>query len=350
LPNKTESFGYAGRQLGYVELLLWTFLNAGVPANDPDVQFLLKKMLSDKLESTFCVSLQAMVLERLDRVKYQKRIWMCGQYLADNQSAAGDWGYGSPSIYVEDVPTVSKRMVIEKKRDAEDGDLVNSFFAAMGLRACRDAGILVPRSFLEASMRYVRSSHKKAEGTFGQRRPKDWPSGEPRGWCYDDHAEHRAYGSTTAATLAAQAIWIALWDEDGGKRASWRRDKDVQDGLTWLLLNYSVTYNPGPYEHGTFDENSRSQYYFYLFALNQALVLLGIDDLGGRSWHAEGTKALLESQSSDGSWSGFTAGPLAAPADLRARYAASNVADTCFAILFLKRSGQPLPDTSKPKK
>jgi hypothetical protein len=358
--GKLKGFTFKDRRLYYRELLLWTYLNSGVPADDPEVKSLLTEMLEDKLESTFGVSLQAMVLERLDRAKYQKRLAMCAQFLVDNQSAQGMWGYGSPSIYVEDMAydfpakpgtAPAKRIVVEKKRDGDEGDQINAFFAALGLRACRDAGIFVKKPVLDLAIQWNRTSHKRPGVPSAPLKGKEWTGGSPAGWCYRDHADHEAYGSPTAATVAAQAVWFSLWDEDGGKKLSWKKDKSVQDGVAWLLKNYSVTYNPGPYEHAQMTISSKNQYLFYLFALGQAMVLLGIDDLGGHAWHAEGSKVLLEAQQENGAWGGFgVALRLDEPDDLRGRYATSSLADTCFAILFLKKAGQQLPDTTKPKK
>src|SRR6516164_11486786 len=64
-----------------VELILWTFIHAGVRENDPDFQKLLKIVLNRKLEKTYSVALQAMILEELDRVRYQPRIQLCAQFL-----------------------------------------------------------------------------------------------------------------------------------------------------------------------------------------------------------------------------------------------------------------------------
>src|SRR6185436_12280998 len=61
------------------ELILWTYLHAGVTETDPDFQKRLKQMLDAPLERTYRVSLQAMILEELDRVAYQPRIWQCAQ-------------------------------------------------------------------------------------------------------------------------------------------------------------------------------------------------------------------------------------------------------------------------------
>src|SRR5436190_23134091 len=69
------------------ELLLWTFVHADVPSRDPVYQTLLQRILSAKLERTYKVALQAMVLEEIDRVVHQPRIWQCAQFLIDNQCA-----------------------------------------------------------------------------------------------------------------------------------------------------------------------------------------------------------------------------------------------------------------------
>jgi len=87
------------------ELILLTLISAGLPESDAKVQDLLKKMLEARLERTYKVCLQAMVLEEINRVKYQNRIWQCAQFIVDNQAPNGQWSYGEPTIYVEDIPT-----------------------------------------------------------------------------------------------------------------------------------------------------------------------------------------------------------------------------------------------------
>src|SRR2546428_2312872 len=61
------------------ELILWTFVHAGVGEADPDFQKYWKKMLDGPLEKTYKVALQAMILEEIDRVKHQERIAQCAQ-------------------------------------------------------------------------------------------------------------------------------------------------------------------------------------------------------------------------------------------------------------------------------
>ncbi|HLF95250.1 MAG TPA: hypothetical protein VJB14_17420 [Planctomycetota bacterium] len=369
-------FDHVKRQMQHAELVLWTYCHAGVPDNDPNFQTLFKDMMERKLEATYCVSLQAMVLEEIQRVKYQQRIWQCAQFLVDNQSAEGFWGYGDPSIYVEDVPTtaptradvssggavkkagskeldpllppgmrykppIKNRMKVEKKRDGNPNDQSNSQYAALGLRACHDGGIDLPAAVIEKAMAYFRGSQKASEGPAMKLEFKDANgkavqggaargasavmeevSAEPQGWCYGKH-EHKPYGSMSAGAVGTLAMFDYIKDNDGGKKKSWRKDKDVHEGIAWLAKNFSVTYNPGPYEHANFAENGQVQYFYYLYALERAGMLYGTETIGTHEWYPEGAKVLCDIQKANGSWGGGTV-------------------DTCFAILFLKRATRPL--------
>src|SRR5258708_30713326 len=101
-----ERPGYPDRRIPTCdELVLWTFVHAGVPESDVLFQELLKTMLEGPLEKTYPVALQAMILEELERVKYQGRIAQCAQFLADNQCANGQWSYGEESAFAKEPPT-----------------------------------------------------------------------------------------------------------------------------------------------------------------------------------------------------------------------------------------------------
>jgi hypothetical protein len=316
-----------------------------------------------------------MILEEVQRVKFQNRIWQCAQFLVDNQSHAGMWGYGSPSIYVEDIPTTTERKEVssgggsgggvkkfdslpppgvkvkpevknkkkvEKKRDGNPNDNSNSQYAALGMRACHDAGIIFQDTVIQKAMDWWKKSQKNDKlpeepviegGVAGPDKPKSGGGtvamsrsenkASPQGWCYVNHGEHKAYGSMTAGAVGSLAIYNYIKDNDGGKKRTWKRDKDCHEGLQWLAKNFSVTYNPGPYEHGNMEENSKHQYYYFLYGLERAGMLYGTEIMGTHKWYPEGAKQLIADQKPDGSWGAGTV-------------------DTCFAILFLKRATRPL--------
>ncbi|MFN3486384.1 MAG: hypothetical protein ACK44W_13015 [Planctomycetota bacterium] len=373
-----RKFEHVNRPMQEDELVLWTLVHASVPENDPVFQKLLKEMLERKLEATYCVALQAMILEEIQRVKYQWRIKQCAQFLVDNQCKNGQWTYGEPTIYAEETPSeadredvstrvsrearrggvvdfggpgsrikpeVKRRVRVEKKKDGPDsGDNSNTQYAALGMRACHDAGIIIPESVTARAIQWWRSSQKESSGPrvrFDVKDSLDAPvtggasgimevvNAEPQGWCYKDHGDHKAYGSMTAGAVGSLAIWLYIKDDDGGKKKrSWKKDKDVHEGLAWLAANFSVTYNPGPYEHGDRAENSQHQFEYYLYALERAGMLYGTETMGTHWWYPEGAKVLLEKQAADGKWGG-------------------GVVDTCFAILFLKRATAPLVPTGE---
>jgi hypothetical protein len=366
-----NKFNHASTSMQNRELVLLTYAHADVPESDPAFKELFDSMLADKLEATYCVSLQAMILEEVQRVKYQNRIAQCAQFLVDNQSPGGMWGYGSPSIYVEDIPTtVEKKEVasgggsvkkfdslpppgvkvkpevknkkrIEKKRDGQGHDNSNSQYAALGMRACHDAGIIFQESVIEKAVAWWKKTQKDEKvpeepliegGVAGPDKPVRGGGtvaqtiggkAAPQGWCYEDHGGHKAYGSMTAGAVGALSIYSYIKDNDGGKKRSWKRDKDIHEGLVWLAKNFSVTYNPGPYEHGNMEENSKHQYYYFLYGLERAGMLYGTEIMGQHKWYPAGAKQLCADQKGDGSWGGGTV-------------------DTCFAILFLKRATRPL--------
>jgi hypothetical protein len=376
-----RKFDHIGRKMQEDELVLLTMVHAGVPDNDPDFERLFKEMMERRLEATYCVALQAMILEEVGRARYQWRIHQCAQFLVDNQSADGFWGYGSPSIYVEDikpVPTgapkkdvasaggikefgggaaaapppaaihrkkepVRNKIKVEKKRDGEPNDHSNSQYAALGLRACHDSGIILPEAVIAKADKWWRESQKDAVGTSEEKNVKAEPLelqgavpvgkpgatvatamvvAEPFGWCYGKHGDHKAYGSMTTGAIGALAIFDYIKDNDDGRKQSWKRDKDVHQGLQWINKKFSVTYNPGPYEHDNMNNNSKNQYYYYLYALERVGMLYGTELIGSHWWYPEGAKVLLAAQGGGGEW--------------------ENVVNTCFAILFLRRATRPL--------
>ncbi|MBV8878613.1 MAG: zf-HC2 domain-containing protein, partial [Planctomycetaceae bacterium] len=287
------------------ELLLWTWFQGGVSEQDPEFQSALKSVLEKKLEKVYNVALAAMLLEDLDRVKYQKRLAQCAQFLVDNQCANGQWSYGDPSIFVEAVvvpPLPPKfkgvrKVPVTRKRDGPAaGDNSNTMYAMLGLRACHDAGILLPAATVELAAKWWRDTQSKSPGVKA-------PAVGPEGWCYG-RPEHRPYGSMTAGGVGSLAICDYILGRD------LRKDRELACGVEWLAKNFSATFNPGPYEHANGEENSQHQLYYYLYALERAAILTGVEQTGGVgvSWFPKVTAALIEAQRPDGSWKSSAGG------------------------------------------
>jgi hypothetical protein len=331
------------------ELILLALLHAGASPGDARFDELLKLILGAPLVRTYKVALQAIVLEELDRVRYQKRIWECAQFLVDNQCGNGQWSYGEPTRlgeYPAGTPTGARptpspgssvkvfgaaserikpkvlvRVPVRKQRDAEgDGDNSNSQYAALGLRACHDAGILLPRETVERALKWWRLSQEdgaKAEEQDDDDAAKKKPAppvptgpgapAKPFGWEYG--REGKGTGSMTAGAVGALVIGNALLGRN------WKSDRDVAEGLAWLAKHFTVTQNPG----------SDEWHYYYLYALERVGMLCDIERIGTHPWYSTGARFLLDAQKPDGSWKG-------ADGESQATW------DTCFAILFLKRA------------
>jgi hypothetical protein len=329
------------------ELKLLTFVHGGVPENDAMFQALLTKCLERKLEKTYKVTLLAMSLEEIDRVKYQDKIAQCGQFLLDNIKKNGGFSYGEatpaapgagepvkksiasgnkpPPVINPDVkikPDVVKKITLKKTRDGVDtqrSDNSNSQYGALGIRACHDAGIVFPKDTIEQCRKYWADTQRTELKTKGV------ASGGKQafGWCYAEGdpcgKNGPAYGSMTAGAVGA----LCIYDHILGK--NWKQDKAVIDGLAWLEVNYSVTQNIGPCEIAPVEDG---WLYYYLYALERAGLLYDTTFIGKHDWYLDGYKVLLSSQKGDGSWD--------------KSHFIKPTWDTCFAILFLKRSTRPL--------
>jgi hypothetical protein len=351
------------------ELVLYTLFKAGVPPTDPAFDRLMLVVENGPLRHTYSVALQAMLLEELDRVKYQPRLVQCAQFLVDNQCSNGQWTYGEPTPAVKDVPTagpgapstasgggkvkdlrdtapdpkkkpaVAKKIPVRQTRVIQGGgDNSNSQYAALGLRACWDAGIQIPDSVITKARNWWVSSQHAPQGA-DARKPAAAPavatgpggevaSGPPRGWCYQDAYGVCKGGPAYAAMTAGATGAVVIYDFMLGK--DWRKDATVASGMAWFVKNWSVTQDIGPSEvEGGAPE---AYLYYYLYALERLGMLYDTGTIGEHPWYPEGAEFLLKIQKPDGSWEGLK--PEKKP-----------TWDTCFAILFLKRATRPLVAT-----
>lgn len=322
-----------------VDLLILTFLHAGLRDNDADVQRWIKTLLESKPSTTYGVALQAMALEDLDRVRYQARIQQCAQYLVDTQCKNGQWGYGEPvgswdvpqeraktkavasggakTFGERKKPKVVARVAVRKTRDGpETGDCSNSQYAALGLRACFEAGIDFPIEVIDRARKAWAESQHPDEDKKG--------AAESRGWGYYGSTFKGSYGSMTAGGLSS----VCIYDHLLGK--PWTRDPVVEQARNWLVLNFSAVEHAQA-ARGWDGYEPASFVYYYLYALERAGMIYGTETFGSHAWYPEGAKYILDSQNPDGSWKSRARNDENGP-----------VADTCFAILFLRRATVPL--------
>jgi hypothetical protein len=335
------------------ELILLAWVHSGLPTSDARFRELFDRMMQAPLTHTYKVALQAMVLEEVDRVKHQGRIAQCAQALVDNQLKHGQWNYECPGDVMPDLgvatptparpattggkasakrpsdpraalgqrekPPVVRLIPIQRTKfsSSDRGDNSNSQYAALGLRACHDAGIVIPREVLDLARQWWETNQQGAKPERPDVATGGKPAGPPRGWDYSKAGKvgEKAFGSMSAGAVSAVIIYDYILQKD------WKQDPVVTDGMAWLNEQFSVTTNPVKYPEW---------HYYYLYALERVGMLYGTWMIGAHDWYREGANYLLDAQKPDGSWQGAKGGAGAA------------TWDTCFAILFLKRATRSL--------
>ncbi len=300
------------------ELVLWTFLHAGVQETDPAFQKLLKTAFEEPIwksskEFTYNMVLLAMILQKLDALRYQSVIAQCGQFLADTQCENGQWAYGESFKPLpgfdrkpappragkgETLPAIKIKRSSASGETEKTGDNSNSQYAALGIRACHDAGVELPEEVLRRAKTWWERDQQK-DGC----------------WNYGEKQAESGYGSMSCGAIGALAILDSLLKQPPLK------DPSISKGFAWLGANFSVTDNP--------QAGKDSSFYYYLYSLERAGDLTGIQLIGAHDWYVEGAQVLLKAQRADGSWKGSTT--------------ETETWSTCFAILFLKRATRPLP-------
>ncbi len=333
----------------YGELILLTLLHSGYytgeePALQPIVSFCLER----EITSTYTASLGAMAFQKLDARKYQARIAQYAQFLCDNQCENGQWDYGAPlppeppdpkktptggagSKPREDVASAGgtgeaaksaapkkavgrtdalPRIPIRKRKPGPpNGDNSNSQYAALGLRACLDAGIDVDPKVLVLARKWWQTS-QNTDGGWGYN-----GNGEQGGADNPTSVSNTSYGSMTVGAVGAMCIFDYFL---GG---AYKNDPVVLKGLDWLAKNYDVQKNPKKTSFATL---------YYLYGLERVGMLYGSEKIGNYEWYPDGAEHLLRIQQAGGAWSAGDSLPR------------EPQVDTCFAILFLRRGTPPL--------
>jgi hypothetical protein len=296
------------------ELVLYTLLVAG-SSNEAGFKTILDRVLAAKLERTYNVSLMAVALEELDRKKHQGRIAQCGQFLVDNQAKNGQWGYGKPVEMPKEVASGSGGGAIRIKRRAEgpeNGDNSNSQYAALALRSCMQANVKIPDETLAAAAK-AWERNQNADG----------------GWGYNGEGSVNdpSCGSMTAGAVASLCILKNTLKADP------KKDDGIKKGLDWLASNLTFEENPKYLKPKIWK-------YYWIYGVERAGMLYGTEKMGRHAWYAEGAAHLLKEQKADGSWSG---------GEKEDASIGGSVADTCFAILFLRKATKGLPKVATGK-
>jgi hypothetical protein len=307
---------------GAQELILLTFIHGGVSPDNDIFKVLLNRMLESPLSATYNIALQAMALEKLDSKKYQERIAECAQWLVDAQCKNGQWSYGSsqrqapqttPGYKPSITPSTTKKedyiigagiktdIIIKRKIIAgvPSGDNSNTQYGVLGLRACMDAGIALPKDTIMLVKKWW-ENNQNLDGS----------------WSYGV-AGKGGYASMTAGGMSSLAILKYYLKED------YKKCSRISKAVRWMESNFPTA----------LDLRANWALYTY-YSFERAGILAEQDKFGRYNWYLEGAKRLLGAQNLSGSWSGPS----------------GDVVNTCFAILFLKRATKSLQAEITPVK
>jgi hypothetical protein len=141
-----------------------------------------------------------------------------------------------------------------------------------------------------------------------------------RGWAYLPKDTKYQSGSMTTSGVATLIICKDALEFAGKYKAIQKKaDKAIRDGCAWLARHFTIRSNP---------RGRGAWHYYYLYGLERAGVLSLVREFGKHKWYEQGVKYLLSAQQGNGAW---TAGGQS-----------SELVNTCFALLFLKRATTPI--------
>lgn len=350
-------------KIGATALAGLTLLECHVPKTSTAVQRAAEviREKSITMTHTYSIALSILFLDRLGNPRDVPLIESLTVRLLAGQNAEGGWSYQCPSIsdqevrrltqYVEKVAELKTRLpvavpqkTITTRRTVKDlpvqiqrqlallnrqnavkpapgrgrrsgrSDNSNTQFAITALWAARRHGLPVASAMLKVDHRFRLSQ------------------GEDGGWGYTSvvqttgRARRRVASrdTMTCAGLLGLAVSHGSLREakhKGHLRHNIRKDLILRNGLIALGSTIGAPLQNGRNVPMIRRNNGRT--YYFLWSMERVAVALGLKTIGRKDWYEWGAQLLLANQLEDGTWRGSFAG---------------SGADTCFALLFLRRA------------
>jgi hypothetical protein len=328
--------------LGSTALAGLTLLECGVARDDRAVVAAARAVREGggRCVHTYSVALAILFLDRLGDPADFPLLESLTARLVAGQNGEGGWTYQCPSFPHDEAkrlaalpraPREDDALAAQGRREARPfspdcqklldlvarnprlvpagyGDNSNTQFANLALWVAGRHGLPVNEALAAIAARYRRS--QQADGT--------WPytAASPAN-PMPPGVDGRSVASRASMTCAG-LLGLAIADGAGHERKGIQGDMQVQAAL--LALSTVVgdptggRRRPPPLEGGA---------YYFLWSLERLCVALDLETLGHKRWYDWGAEALLANQTENGSW--------------RGEYAEYH-ADTCFALLFLRRA------------
>ncbi len=362
-------------QIGATALAGLTLVECGVGADDKDVAAAADAVreASVRLTHTYSLALSILFLDRLgdaDDVPLIESLMV--RLLAGQNPSNGSWTYDCPAIGDLEVRRLRAKILGRKdrterreitkpdiKRTVKDlapeireqlrglemglaqpqpgfpgapvmfgiGDNSNTQFATLAMWVGRRHGLPVNRALTRVDRRF-RSSQQADGGWSYTGMPMPVMHGGP----FPDAVADSSASMTCAGCLALAIVDGATLEYNRenkvkGKELDLGDDKHLHKGLKALggIIDNPKNLRPQQQEPLGMPQNGGvgGRTYYFLWSLERVAVALNLDTIGKKDWYGWGAEILLENQGPNGLWYG--------------EYGDSG-ADTCFALLFLKRA------------
>ncbi|MHB1421873.1 MAG: prenyltransferase/squalene oxidase repeat-containing protein [Gemmataceae bacterium] len=360
------------KEIGASALAGLTLLECGVKADDRAVLRAadVVRMASPTLTYNYSICLAILFLDRLGDANDIPLIESLTVRLLAGQTASGGWTYRCPMISEAEVRRLQglmggRNVLVGRrempkpgsvKRSAKDlpkeiqqqlamiqrmgggsaaemlpSDNSNTQFATLALWIARRYGLPVETALKRVQTRF--RNMQNANGGWGYRDPGSRSSG----------FMSRSTASMTCAGLLGLAVYEGEVSEkarERNARSKQTRDINKDTQVRRGLLALSTTIGKpaganGPRQPAGGNTKGRpgaqapmvprigGRTYYFLWSLERVAVALDLKTIGQKDWYDWGAEILLDNQQDDGSWQGS--------------YGDCG-ADTCFALLFLKRA------------
>jgi len=318
---------------GMTALAAWTLLEAGISADDPLIEKASQVLRRDLVNSTTTYNLATAILflDRLDCAADEPLIAGMAVRLLAGQNARGGWTYVSSLANPADEARLQNYLaaVVRSRKQAErtkrpripaelpqqirllltrvnnvgqdvpDGS--NSQFAMLALWVARRHGLPVDGALLKAAQ--LLRKMQLADG----------------GWPYQfipGGLLRTTLVTMTCAGLLGIALEHGVAKKQKQDRAPLGDDAAANRGLK-VVGDFLKSANPTQ----SFALVSPANFNYFLFSMERVAVIYDLKKIGDTDWYRWGAEKLVDSQSPSGRWAG-----------------AYGAADTCFALLFLKRA------------
>jgi len=318
--------------VGSTALAVLTLAACDVPRTDPAIENAVAYMVKQDPKRTYALGLSLMAFEKAYGVGPARR-----RRVAGIPPARLAWCKKMfERLVAISLPPTQWVYARHNTRYIARPDASNTQYGVLGLRAGAGLGFDVSeKTWLGVIKAFERFREKRARPTSVSllREGKGLSEAEtvralPLGFRY--HDRHAAgWGSMTSAGIACLAIARhQLRLLRSGKLVEKDVGSMIAGGWAWLDKHWGMDRNP--YHHGG------RWFYYYLYSIERAGILTSVKRVGNRDWYFEGAVQLLARQKNrekekDAYWGGKK----------------EHIAETCFALLFLKRATAPLSGSRK---